>query len=343
MDCTEIFFNTRIEGQGTFSEIGNLCLTPYRYLFGGRTVQIIDADALKGIHHVASFHCLGDKNQCPTNPNLHSADMNLFYTAFAIALFIPGLILGTLFKALDYAFNDAEEASYRHVWMDVVSRPLNQGFNEALQAASDAFGNILSGRAPAEMDMVDMMMPKDDDLDWAWKSRILQIKTIGSPKAPIEKQMDLDREVSQLDRSPTDILVIFGNNRLQIAHDPGIYDRNPMKVVLVGAKMGGEGIASVAHRLDGADIPQLASVLRQSGKWQRRTATSMKQAMQANNPMRECLPFKQWHMVYEVNATQKASIALARPVMKHFGPGPSGGDGKGKKAGFGANVHTIHD
>lgn len=327
MDRTELFFNMRVEGQGAFSEIGNLCLTPYRYLFGGRTVQIIDAGNLKGIHHVASFHCLGNKNKCPTNSNLHSGDMNLFYTALAIALFIPGFILGTLFKALGCVLNNAEATDLR-VWTDVVSKPFNEGFNRTLQAATDAFNNMLQGKVSEPINMMSTMIPTDDDLSWAWRSRILQIKTVGSRNNPITTQMTLNRAVSQLTLTPTDILVIFGDGKLQIEYDPGIYVLNPMKVILIGVKLGQEGISAAQHLDNKPKMPRLASVLMESGKWQRKTASSMKEALEDRLPNRKYQPCKRCHFIYEVAEPQTPTIPAGKNPQKKT---------------TGSNIHTLHD
>ena len=84
---TDAFINTCHKGGNFFEGIGNVFLTPTRYLLGGRTVSKIDLSQ--------------------SNPEFKSevrfkykGPSYFVYTAYAILLLIPSLILGSIFKGI---------------------------------------------------------------------------------------------------------------------------------------------------------------------------------------------------------------------------------------------------
>lgn len=99
-----IFLNTRVENSGALAWIGNKGLAPFRYLFNGKTmlVQPRDSDKAIEIHHVNSFHIDGDLNTSNTTIFINSESTGMIKTILSIVLFIPGFIVGVIFKALAY-------------------------------------------------------------------------------------------------------------------------------------------------------------------------------------------------------------------------------------------------
>lgn len=74
MIMSGFFLNTRVEGCGTLAQIGDACLTPVRYLWNGRTIS-------------------GIEGALCTKRSFLKREKNMFKTAAAILLLIPGLIL----------------------------------------------------------------------------------------------------------------------------------------------------------------------------------------------------------------------------------------------------------
>lgn len=106
-----VFLNTKIENSGILAWTGNTSLASFRYLFNGRTVQIFQNDPQKDpeIHHVDSFHKRGRSNMSKTNMWLESKSTGLVKTILAIIFIVPGLIIGSAFKALSYLFADVRK------------------------------------------------------------------------------------------------------------------------------------------------------------------------------------------------------------------------------------------
>lgn len=95
--------------------IADLCLTPLRVLWHGRTVVIVRTPVsgkLKEVHHVRSFHPQGKAHISRTLPSLHSEESNWVLQALCIAVFIPALILGGALKMLAHLFKETRE-NYR--------------------------------------------------------------------------------------------------------------------------------------------------------------------------------------------------------------------------------------
>lgn len=105
-----VFFNTRIEDQGTLALIGDTGLAPVRYLCNGNTVQI------KGttVHHVSSFFSKhGDVcyQMSRTDWSFQSTPKSLYKPVLAITLLIPGLLF-SIIKAMAYFSADMRKAHY---------------------------------------------------------------------------------------------------------------------------------------------------------------------------------------------------------------------------------------
>jgi hypothetical protein len=276
--------------------------------------------------------------------------MCIYQTALAIACLVPGLIFGLILKGIGYLDTNAQD-THQRVVIDVISKPVNQSFNDVLQKTGDAFTAILDGQPVDDLDILGDMMPQRGDMDQAWKNRILNIQMIGTKDAPIENEFQLGVQLRQLDPlQPIDALVIHGNGKLQIHGNDLIPQLNPMKVVLVGARLGNAGLGG-GHRLGGEDDPAhlqqpqrpLREVLRLSQKWQILQANSARDALQADLVVRDCLSGKRWHALYEVAAPAKK----AKKGALFGGHGHLGGpDGKPKKPGGHGpkrNIHGVHD
>lgn len=90
----KVFFNTQaVDSQNKFEKIGNLLLTPTRYLFDGKDYKYIDA---KSLQYSPSF---------PQNKK------TFLKTALAVILFIPSTILGALFKGLAHLSKETRDNS----------------------------------------------------------------------------------------------------------------------------------------------------------------------------------------------------------------------------------------
>jgi hypothetical protein len=112
MSDFKLFFNTEIKNSNQFANVANNLLKPVRYFFNGKTVQIIRAEDDK--YHVRdnlSFNGSHSKIYCDSSDKcgkVLTTDLKKdnITTAKMIALFVPGLILGTIFKIFAYLSND---------------------------------------------------------------------------------------------------------------------------------------------------------------------------------------------------------------------------------------------
>jgi hypothetical protein len=88
---SNIVFNTAIssEDSPSFEHLANTCFTPVRYLFRGRTIEILDK---KIVQERISFP---------------QYDKTWIKTASAVAFLVPGILLGLVAKFLSYAFSSA--------------------------------------------------------------------------------------------------------------------------------------------------------------------------------------------------------------------------------------------
>lgn len=101
MNNLVIFSSTNVQGSGIASSFGNTCLTPVRYLFHGKTVEIVSKELFQEVHHVSSFH-KSDLYCSKSNSGLKSASTGFLQTVAAIITLIPGLFIGAIFKGLSY-------------------------------------------------------------------------------------------------------------------------------------------------------------------------------------------------------------------------------------------------
>lgn len=101
-----LFFNAEIQGNGCFAWVGDLGLTPVRYLFNGRTISIeTNAKHQEEVYHIESFH---EDGRWRMYGGMSSGETGYIRTLLAIAFLVPGLILA-VFKAISYAFEDVRE------------------------------------------------------------------------------------------------------------------------------------------------------------------------------------------------------------------------------------------
>lgn len=106
MNNVSIFLNTKIEGSGVLSWIGDQGLAPVRYLFNGKTVRIEQEEQKEPvIYHIESFHNRGEFN---IKRKLSSSSTSRIRAIAAVAFLIPGLVL-SVFKLLAYVFSDVKE------------------------------------------------------------------------------------------------------------------------------------------------------------------------------------------------------------------------------------------
>ncbi len=110
-----VFLNTAVENSGLLTWIGDTGLTPFRYLFNGKTIRIEHRDSDKAIviDHVASFHERGSLNYKSMHSvnnfkMLESSSMSWIKTALSVVFLIPGLFLA-VFKGLAYLHADVRE------------------------------------------------------------------------------------------------------------------------------------------------------------------------------------------------------------------------------------------
>jgi hypothetical protein len=105
------FLNTRIENSGALAWMGDMALTPVRYLFNGSTLRI-DMQKLE-VHRIASFHAEGSSNRSYSDPWLESQPTGMIQTALAVALLVPGLLVGVILKGLSYLSADIKNLLVR--------------------------------------------------------------------------------------------------------------------------------------------------------------------------------------------------------------------------------------
>lgn len=333
------FLNAHIHEQNAFCEIGNIALLPYRYLFGGRQIFIISDGEKKGVHHFASLHARGEKNICPTNPDLHSARKSMLRTAFAIVLLIPGLLIGLVFKGLGYLFSSQARDMHHKVMVEVLSSTLNQSMNNVIQKTGQALNQALNGQpVDASLNLLDDMIPQPSDFDALWKNRILNIQTIGSSSGPIKNEFELNSKLNQLTTKAVDVLIIQGDGKLQINGGCGIPALTPAKIILLGARLGqGIGGQKLGDENNSQPYKTLINTLKQSGNWEFQDSPSAKEALKAD-PVRNCLTRTRWQTVYTVKTLDQAKKVVAQALSK-------GKPGDPKPPGFGpkGNIYGLSD
>lgn len=114
--CEEGRLFSVCSGCTTLEGWGNFFLTPARYLLGGRRVVLVRSffgGELMSVNHVASFHSIGEEHASRFNPELRSSFTGFLRTIAAIICFVPGLILGTVFKWLAYLTSENTEKTHR--------------------------------------------------------------------------------------------------------------------------------------------------------------------------------------------------------------------------------------
>jgi hypothetical protein len=255
-----LFFNAEIEGSGAFAWVGNLGLTPVRYLFGGRTISVeTNAKSEQEVWHIESFHEAGEWHR---QGGLRSGETSYIRTLLAVAFLVPGLLL-IVFKAISYAFEDVRE---KH--------------------------------ALAKQHFIPV------------------VRQIGSKESPItnidQLKEGLRAEWAKPLHQPTDAIVIHGNGSLEINAEPGILEFNPIKLILVGAK--------IVHKPCAVD--RLDDRMGRTGKWKGaetfRQITSAQDVNKASigvnvfgsvqealdDPLtsRGWFTCKKWHVVYQAKA-----------------------------------------
>lgn len=272
----ETFFNAEFKGQNSFCALGNWLLTPYRYLFGGRTVHIIQNSIVRRFHHVPSFHPLGKRKVCETDPTLHASEMSFLKTVLAIICLIPGLLLGSFFKGLGYT-----------------------PYAEAIHAA------ILEGlRYPYTNRNTGLLLYFNNPV-WCWKSQVLHIEVLGTVDKPIANAINLDVAVNTLaEKTPIDVLIIYGKN-LNVKLDPGLLKLNPMKMILVNTNIGNQHSYQLDPKEKNVEVAtNLDTCLKASGKWlERTTVKTIEEALMESLPRRPGF-CKSYHGIYYVKTAQ---------------------------------------
>src|SRR6185437_450344 len=208
-----------IKNQSALVQAADFLLSPGRYLFGGRTVEIIGDK----VHHVASFHPLGNKNRCSTNPNLHSSEMSMLRTALAILCLVPGYIIGIPLKAFCRDFVNSYGEAWKKIYIDLSKRMVSEcfeKFRKNLERLKAEISNALGAPLSSEGRSYELT-----DRDWFWKSLILNIRSIGSVEQPIINQISLQTELGKLRvEEPVDTLVIYSNKKWDISAASKIFE-----------------------------------------------------------------------------------------------------------------------
>lgn len=81
-----LFLNTKVKNGNALEALGDFFLAPSRYLFGGKTIKIKNADDL----------------ECEVNQNFHYDTMHWFKSLVCMIALPIGEVLGTTFKGLAY-------------------------------------------------------------------------------------------------------------------------------------------------------------------------------------------------------------------------------------------------
>lgn len=98
-----IFLNTQVNNSGTLAWVGNIGLTPFRYLFNGKTFHIDSQDSGK------TFEIYWWKKTYRENWNKdRHLLVKMMETALAITVLVPGLLLAS-FKVFSYLFLDVRK------------------------------------------------------------------------------------------------------------------------------------------------------------------------------------------------------------------------------------------
>ena len=109
MSSAYVFLNTQVRNAGVLSWIGDFGLTPFRYLFRGKTIEVeTNADrSIVRIHHVLSFHAKGAEHHSKSG-TLQSSPVGMIRTVLAVFTLIPGFLLSSL-KVVAYLFSDVRK------------------------------------------------------------------------------------------------------------------------------------------------------------------------------------------------------------------------------------------
>lgn len=198
MDQTTLLVNTEVQNQGYLCSFFDLALAPCRYLFEGRTVQVVHSGLKTEVHHVRSYHPCGEKNRSLTNKELASSGMNMFKTALMILLFIPGFIIGFYGKLLLTCFSSQLTESHEFIVKDLISSYTQERAQQAGKMVAEAFLRALGG-TDADVEELNAHAPKQEGttVDFLWQKKILNLRTIGTPNDPVTSQMQLQNKLSE--------------------------------------------------------------------------------------------------------------------------------------------------
>lgn len=327
MDQMTLLVNTEVQNQGYLCSFFDLALAPCRYLFEGRTVQIVHSGTKTEVHHVRSYHPCGEKNRSLTNKKLTSSSMNMFKTALAILLLVPGFIIGFYGKLILTGVSSLQE-THDVVVKDLVNSYTQESAQQAGKMVAEAFMRALGG-TDADVEESNVHKQEEVSVGFVWQKKILNLRTIGAPHDPVNSQMQLQMKLSEewakkekeTPGQPTDILMIFGKKDLNIGQDPGFLQFNPMKVILVGPKIGDKVYgARLGDRNDKGEyvapeaLKSFKTTLEESGKWQVKDVKGTGDAIQDAPETRSWLPWKPWHVVYNVPGSDVA--VKAKPPAK---------------------------
>ncbi len=111
--------------------LANVCLTPLRVLWHGRTVVVVRKPItfkreLKEVHHVRSFHPQGKDHVSRTKKSLHSEESNWVLQALCIVVLIPAFLIGGALKMVAHLFEETRE-NYRFTCEHFLSEDIHIG------------------------------------------------------------------------------------------------------------------------------------------------------------------------------------------------------------------------
>lgn len=100
MNKVNLFINTNVTDTGIVNYLADFALSPVRYFFGGRKVQVIRTDGQPHVHSVRSYSKdLNCTKSSRTNRDLESDSSYLLNDVFMPVGLLPGLIAGVVLKS----------------------------------------------------------------------------------------------------------------------------------------------------------------------------------------------------------------------------------------------------
>lgn len=219
MNNFQIFLSTKVQNAGKLAAIGDFLLTPARNLFCGKTVRIVPKEALFEVNHVPSYHKMGGSRYCEFDNSLTSSQSSFLKTLVSILLFIPGFLLGSIFKGFSYCYKDTRDKR------DLVKQHFTR-IDHSIGSAENRLDE--EGIKKALEDFAKLPLHQ--------KVNHLTIFAKG-----VEHESHINRITKETVVDPLRL------KDLLLDTDPGIIRLNPKKVILDGARIGHKFGEFISH------------------------------------------------------------------------------------------------